>query len=120
MKLVEELFDPILTRNRGIVDECQRRHPFQPQVAADLPPQERHRALERAGGIAPGGLVAEGGVEHPRRLQIGAHLNAGQGHESDARIVNLPAEQLRDLGPQLIRDTIWTGALGHVKCERLT
>src|SRR5262245_5926648 len=113
MQRVQELFDPILARNRRVVDECQRGYASQPQVTADLPAEERDHPFERAGRVAPGRLVAESGVKHTSRLQISAHLDAGQGHESNAGIVNLPAEQLCDLGSQLIGDTFWAGALGH-------
>src|SRR5712691_12056379 len=69
--LVEELLDPVLAGNRFVVDELERRDALQPQPRSNLPPQKRHRALERARRAPAARLVAERGIVHAGLLQIG-------------------------------------------------
>src|SRR5262249_22083497 len=60
---------------------------------------------------------AERGVEHPRLLQIRAHLHPGQRHEPDAGIVHFARQQIGELASNLIRDTVGAGALRHRNLE---
>src|SRR5262245_11216969 len=93
VKLVQELLDAVLARNRLVVDECQLGSPLQPQPRANLAAQKRRGAVERAPCVNSGLLVAERGVEHPRQLQVGRDLDARQGDEADPRIVDLARQQ---------------------------
>ena len=56
-------------------------------------------------------VVAERGVEHPRLLEVGCHLDAGDGDETDPRIVDVARQQQAELAPDLIRNTVWTRSL---------
>jgi hypothetical protein len=114
LELVQELFDSILTGNRRVVAEREGRHAFQAKAAADLPAKERDRTIERARRVAASSLVAERRVVHASRLQVGADLHARERDKPDAGIVDIPAQQLRELGPELVGHAVWTGALGHL------
>src|SRR5262245_50840429 len=76
-QLVQQLLDPILAGDRGVVDELQIGRPPQPQPRSELAPQERPGALERLGGRRTCLLVAERGVVDARQLQVRADLHAG-------------------------------------------
>src|SRR5437588_69382 len=67
----------------------------------------------RAGCRAARLVVAEGGVEDARLLDVGADLDAGQRHEPDARIVDFARQERRELGADLVGDAIGTRALRH-------
>src|SRR5215472_6511521 len=105
-QVLEQLFDPILTGDRFVVDEFELGHAPQPQPRSDLPPQERNRAMQRAVRLAPRALVAERREEHAGVLEIGRDLHPGDRHEADPRIVHLAREQLAELSPDLIGDAI--------------
>src|SRR5437899_6943624 len=113
MNVAEDLLDALLAGDRFIVHEYELRHAFQPQPRADLPPEERGRALERARARAPRLLVTERRIEDARLLDVVRHLDARQRHEADARVVHFAREQLRQLGADLIGDAVGPRALRH-------
>src|SRR6266550_2764176 len=85
--LLEELLDPVLAGDRLVVDEIELGDALQPQARADLAPQERHRAVERARRALPRLLVAERGVVDASQLEIGRDLHAGDRDEAETRVV---------------------------------
>jgi hypothetical protein len=89
--LVQELLDPILTRNRVVVDEHERRHSSEPQPGPEPATKERSGAIERTSGLTPGRLITERGVKDARHLQVESHLHPCERHESDAWVVNFSA-----------------------------
>jgi len=113
MDLVQQLLDAVLSRDRVIVLERELRHPLQPQTRTDLTAQKRGCTFERARAVLPRVVVAEHGVEHPCQLNIGAHLDARERHEPNARIVHLSCEQLCQLTSDLIGDALRPRTLGH-------
>ena len=52
-------------------------------------------------------------LQSARVLQVGRHLDAGDGDEPDPRVVHLAGEHRRQLVANLIGDAIGTGALRH-------
>ena len=105
----------ILSGHRLVVLKLEFRDAFEAEAGANLAPQERGCAVERAGAVPPRCLVAEHRVEHPRELNVRTHLHAGERDESEAGIVNLAREQLRQFAANLIGDAIGPGALGHLR-----
>ena len=91
----EDPLDAVVPLDALVVEELELRCPAQPQPPADLTAQERRRALERPRRLAPRLLVAERRVVDARVLQVGRHLDAGDGEEADARVVHLRAQQFR-------------------------
>src|SRR3954470_19497478 len=71
LQLLEDLLDPIVPRDRVVVEELQLRHAPEPQPPPELPPQERGGALERALALAPRLVVAERREVHAGDLQVG-------------------------------------------------
>src|SRR6266705_1065241 len=82
---VEELLDPVLARNRFVVDELELRDALQPQPRSNLPPEKRHGALERARRAPADRFVAKRGVFHARLLHLGRLLSSPPRRSSDLR-----------------------------------
>ena len=61
---------------------------------------------ERPGRVLARFRVADRGVEHARLLQVGRHLDVGDGEEADARIVDLAGEQFGELSADLVTDAV--------------
>src|SRR5688500_15275863 len=112
-KVLQQLFDAVLMPDTLVEGEQNLRRPAQPQPLADLPAHESCGPIERARRVLARRRIAEAGVEHPGMLEIGAHLNAGHRHEADPGIVQLARNHRRDLGADLVGDTIWSGSLSH-------
>src|ERR1051326_2221101 len=72
LELVEQTLDPILSRDRIVVEESDLGNTLQMQAPADPAAQERGGALQCTSGGAAAGFVAQRRVVHPRRLQVGA------------------------------------------------
>src|SRR5438034_11081216 len=107
--VLQNSFDPVVTLDRVVVEEFQLGDPPQPQPLADLAAQEGPGAGERAGGLAPRRVVAEGRVVHACRLQVRRDRHVRDGEESDPRVVHLAGDELGELAPDLIADTGGTG-----------
>src|SRR5580765_2245845 len=114
---VEELLDPVLAGDRLVVEELEFGHALQPQPRTDLAPQEHRGAAQRlrAGGARL--IVTERGVVDARVLEIGRDLDPGNGHEADARIVDLSRQHRRDFAANLIGDAVGSRTLSHL-CRR--
>src|SRR5438094_1737507 len=117
MDLVEQLLDAVLAGDRFVVQELELRDPLEAETRPDLPPKERRGALEgapavrsRRAGVTRG---TERGVVDTRQLQVRTDLDTRQRHETDARVVHLAREQLRELRADLIGDTVGPRALAH-------
>src|SRR5262245_34482284 len=91
--LAEQLLDSVLAGNRFVVVKGDLGRALEAQAHPDLASEEAGGAGQRALGVAPALLVAEGGVVDARLLQIGADAHARQRHETDARVVDLASEQ---------------------------
>src|SRR6185503_17975355 len=100
--LVEELLDAVLPGDRLVVDEIELGDALQPQARADLAPQERHRALERARRALLRLLVTERRVVDASQLEIGRDLDAGDGDEAETRVVHFPRQQQGQLAAHLL------------------
>src|SRR5688572_12679438 len=112
LDLLEDSLDPVLALDALVEEELQLRNAPEPQPAAELPPEERRRTLERALRLAPGPLVAHRGVVDARLLEVGRHLDVGDGQEADSRILHVACEQLGNLDANLVADADRTG-IGH-------
>ena len=100
--------------DRLVETELELGNPPQPEGAADLPAQERRRALERLLGLTARFRVAEAGVEHACQLEVRRDLHARQRDEPDARIVHrAAAEQRAQLVANLFADAIWSVTVRH-------
>src|SRR5262245_37169579 len=100
--VVQEFLDAVLAGNGFVVEELDLGRPPEAQARADLAPQERRGAPERAIGAAARLVVAEGGVVHARLLEIRRHGHARDRHEPDPRIVHLAREHRRDFASNLV------------------
>jgi len=78
-------------------------------AARGAPRAFRIRRLSEARGTRP----TERGVEHPRLLDVRADLNASDGHEADAGIVDLTRKELAELAADLIGNPVGSGTLRH-------
>src|SRR5215211_5176104 len=90
-----DLLDPILAFDAVVVRELQHRYVLEPQPAADVAAQERCGAAESTRGFLARLVVADGGVEHARLLQVRADLDARDRQKADAGIVNLTRDHDR-------------------------
>ena len=106
--------DPFLVLDTRVEFEAKLRHASQLDALAELTAEEWCRALERAPRLGARLLVAHLRVVHAHELQVGRHLDPGERHEADARIVHFAQEQLADLLANLLGDAIRTGSLRHI------
>src|SRR5438552_427488 len=102
--LLQDLFDAILTGDGIVVHEPELGRPPEAEPRANLAAEEWRGPTQRARAEGARLLVSERSIEHPRQLEIRAHLHARQGDESDARVVDLPRQKLRQFAPNLIAD----------------
>ena len=114
VEVAQDLLDAILMRDRFIESELELRHAPQAQPSPDVAPKKRRCPLERRRRVAARRCVSHHGVEDPRQLQVGGHLDTSQGDEADAGVVNDPTtEELAELLPNLIADAIGSVPLCH-------
>src|SRR3954447_10080179 len=84
----------------------QVRDPLDPEPLAELVPDERHRVTQRRDrGIALGRLPDDA---HPDLgvAEVGRRLDLGDRDEPDPRIRHIPTDDLADLLPQELVDTL--------------
>jgi hypothetical protein len=89
VKVVDELFDAVLTGYRLVVDNLQFRDTFQPETCANLPPEKRYGTVKRSIGLAPTLLVSQRRIEHTRLLEVPAHVNTRDRDEPQPGVVYL-------------------------------
>src|SRR5688572_13687494 len=119
VQVAQDLLDAILVHDRLVEVELDLRHAAQPQPAADLPPEERCGPLERLFGLAPRLRIAERRVVDTGQLEVGRDLDARQGDEADAGVVDVAAgEHLAQFLANLIGDAIGTEAHRQFWCKR--
>src|SRR5437868_7136358 len=87
--------DPAL--DRRIVLERQLRSSFQAQLTRDARLQDRVRRLQSGDRLRALSLGPEHGDEHARVSQVRRRLHAGDRHEPDPRVLELPDSLRQDL-----------------------
>src|SRR5947208_16816826 len=112
MNLVQELFDAILACDRIVVEKRELGHPPEPQAGTDAPAQKGRGAIQGARRIAPRGIVAEQRVVHPCELQVWCDVHACERDKSDTWVVDLSAQQLRELGAEVVAHASGAETLG--------
>src|SRR5258705_8562565 len=117
--VAKDLFDAVLVRDRLVEPELDLGDAAELQPRAELAPEEAGRALQRAGRLLAGLLIAERGVEDARDLQVGRDLHARQRDEPDARVVHFaPGEDFAEDVADLLPDSVGTVPLGHLRRRR--
>src|SRR6185295_2696756 len=85
--------------------------PPEPDAPAQLVPDEGHRALERLQRLVTLLRLADDADPDARGRQVWRRLHVGDGHEADARVLDVAREDLADLLAQQLVDAV--GSLGH-------
>ncbi|MNM98422.1 hypothetical protein D3C81_1109530 [compost metagenome] len=100
-----------------VVEEMQLRHGTQLERASEQHAQVTGGILENAlveGDLLIVVVLPHDGEEHLGMGQIAADFGAGQGHQTQARILDLALDQLRQLALHLVTDTLGTAVFfGH-------
>src|SRR5579871_1579731 len=94
-ELVDQLGHADAPLDRVIVSERQHGRPPERELAVDLRLEHSPRRLEPLERLAPLAFAAEDGHVDPRLLEVGRDRDAGDGDETDARVLEL-ADALRD------------------------
>jgi hypothetical protein len=83
--------------HRAVVPEIEVRNDTRAHTWLEMAANEPGRATQRRDGFLAFAIGAKNGDVDPRRAQIGEHFNAGDGPESEPRIVDLGADDVDDL-----------------------
>ncbi len=76
----------------------------QPQPPAEFPAKERDGVIQSVEGLTDDLFIAESGEVDARQLQIGSHVDGGNGNETDPRIVQTFQQQRRHFLVNLFAD----------------
>src|SRR3954452_2109350 len=110
---LQDLFDAVVLLDRLVEHPGELGHTFELEPPSDVTPQEGRGALQRLGRVFPRLGIANRGVEDTRLLQVGRHLDVGDGEKADPRVVDLAGEQFGELSADLVTDTGGSGSLRH-------
>ena len=106
LELVEQVEDPGPALERVVELEVELRDPLQPEPLAELVTDERHLPAHRGQRRLPLLGLADHADRHPGVAQVRRRLDVGDRGEPDPRVVDLAAEDLADLLPQQLVDSI--------------
>src|ERR1051326_438307 len=105
-RFVDQLGDPQAGLDRIVIDEVQMRHGVELQAMRELAPQPAGRMLQSLHCLARTSHTGQMGEEDLRILQIGRDVDRGDRDHADARILDVNAQQLRELALDLIADAL--------------
>src|SRR5690606_30336741 len=101
-RFAQKLLDVHRVAERIVVAEVELRCAPDMHAPADLGAQKAGGGAQPLGRAAPVLILAHHAVEDLRVVEIGTHLDVGDGHDTDARIAHVALEQLRQLAPDLL------------------